>query len=160
MVRVQSRGIIRDAVSQFNVEQVISNKLFEFVKYMHKELGNKFEDNGLILVDFVLRNITFSAEYATSIEQKQIAEQEVKQANFIVEQKKQEAQQVIETAKGDAQAASNCRKGRANARLIEVHAEAEALALIQGAIVDNLELLTYQYVTKLAPSITTMLLPS
>ena len=127
---------------------------------MHKELGNKFEDNGLILVDFVLRNITFSAEYATSIEQKQIAEQEVKQANFIVEQKKQEAQQVIETAKGDAQAASNCRKGRANARLIEVYAEAEALALIQGAIADNLELLTYQYITKLAPSVTTMLLPS
>ena len=127
---------------------------------MHKELGKEFEDNGLILVDFVLRNITFSAEYATSIEQKQIAEQEVKQAKFIVEQKKQEAQQVIETAKGDAQAAVIAEKGRANARLIEAHAEAEALALIQGAITDNPEFLTYQYITKLAPSITTMLLPS
>ena len=160
LVRAQSRGIIRDAVSQFNVEQVISNKRFELVTYINKELGIKFIENGLTLVDFVLRNITFSPEYSASVEQKQIAEQEARQAAFVVEQKIEEAKQVIETAKGDSQAAIIAAEGRAEARLIEAKAEADALILIQEAIANNPELLTYQYITKLAPNISTMLLPS
>jgi regulator of protease activity HflC (stomatin/prohibitin superfamily) len=160
LVRAQSRGIIRDAVSQFNVEQVISNKRFELVAYINEELGIKFEENGLTLVDFVLRNITFTPEYSASVEQKQIAEQEAKQAAFVVEQKKEEAKQVVETAKGDSQAAVIAAEGRAEARLIEAQAEAEALSLIQEAIANNPELLTYQYITKLAPNISAMLLPS
>jgi len=160
LVRAHSRGIIRDAVSQFNVEQVISNKRFELVAYINEELGIKFEENGLTLVDFVLRNITFSPEYAASVEQKQIAEQEAKQAAFMVEQKKEEAKQVVETAKGDSQAVVIGAEGRAEARLIEAQAEADALSLIQEAIANNPELLTYQYITKLAPNISAMLLPS
>jgi len=160
LVRAQSRGIIRDAVSQFNVEQVISDKRFELVAYINEELGIKFEENGLTLVDFVLRNITFSPEYAASVEQKQIAEQEAKKAAFVVEQKKEEAKQVIETAKGDSQAAVIAADGRAEARLIEARAEADALSLIQESIANNPELLTYQYISKLAPNISTMLLPS
>jgi len=160
LVRAQSRGIIRDAVSQFNVEQVISNKRFELVAYINQELGVKFDENGLTLVDFVLRNITFSPEYSASVEQKQIAEQEARQAAFVVEQKIEEAKQVIETARGDSQATIIAAEGRAEARLIEAKAEAEALTLIQEAIANNPELLTYQYITKLAPNISTMLLPS
>jgi len=160
LVRAQARGIIRDGVSQFDVEQVISDKRFELVSFIEKELGAKFDENGLTLVDFVLRNITFSAEYAASVERKQIAEQESKQAALVVEQKKQEAQQVIETAKGDAEAAVIAAEGRAQARTIEAQAEAEALALIQAALAGNPELLTYEYISKLSPNITTMLLPS
>lgn len=160
LVRAQSRGIIRDAVSQFTVDQVISAKRFDLVAYIEQELDAKLEENGLSLVDFVLRNITFTPEYAASVEQKQIAEQQAKQAGLVVEQKRQEAQQVIETAKGDAQAAVIAAQGRADARLIESKAEADALVLIQSAIANNPELLTYQYITKLAPNISTMLLPA
>ena len=160
LVRAQSRGIIRDAVSQFTVDQVISAKRFELVAFIVEELNIKLEENGISLVDFVLRNITFSPEYAASVEQKQIAEQEGKQAALVVEKKIQEARQVIETAKGDAQAAVIAAEGRAEARLIEAQAEADALTLIQASIAGNPELLTYQYITKLAPNISTMLLPS
>lgn len=160
LVRAQSRGIIRDAVSQFGVEDVVTAKRFELVTYINQNLSDKFEENGLSLVDFVLRNITFSPEYAASVEQKQIAEQEAKQAAFVVEQRKQEAQQAVETAKGDAEANVIAAEGRAKARLVEAEAEAEALALIQSAIANNPELLTYQYITKLTPNISTMLLPS
>jgi len=160
LVRAQSRGIIRDAVSQFTVDQVISAKRFDLVAYIEQELDVKLEENGLSLVDFVLRNITFTPEYAASVEQKQIAEQQAKQAALVVEQKKQEAQQTIETARGDAQSAVIAAEGRAEARLIEAQAEADSLTLIQEAIANNPELLTYQYITKLAPNISTMLLPS
>ncbi|MDP2966276.1 MAG: prohibitin family protein [Pelolinea sp.] len=160
LIRAQSRGIIRDAVSQYGVEEVVADKRFELVKYINTKMTEKLKENGLILVDFVLRNITFSPEYAASVEQKQISEQQVQQAVFIVQQRKQEALQVVETAKGQADSAVIAAEGAAKARLIQAQAEADALKLIQDAIANNPELLTYQYISKLAPNINTMLLPS
>jgi regulator of protease activity HflC (stomatin/prohibitin superfamily) len=160
LVRAQTRGIIRDAISQFGVEEVVSSKRLEMVQLVNDALTIKLNENGLILVDFVLRNITFSPEYAASVEQKQIAEQQAQQAKLTVEQRIQEAQQAIETARGQADSAVIAAQGAAEARLIEARAEAEALALIQEALANNPELLTYQYITKLAPNINAMLLPS
>ena len=107
------------------------------VTYVNQNLSSKLEENGLTLVDFILRNITFSPEYAASVEQKQIAEQQAKQAAFVVEQKKQEAQQAIETAKGEAESLVIAAEGRAQARLVEAEAEAEALQYIQNVIDDQ-----------------------
>jgi len=52
----------------------------------------------------VLRNISFSPEYAASVEQKQIAEQQAQQAKLTVEQRKQEAEQARQVAQGVADA--------------------------------------------------------
>jgi regulator of protease activity HflC (stomatin/prohibitin superfamily) len=112
------------------------------------------------MIDFVLRNIQFSPEYAASVEQKQIAEQQAQQAAFVVQQRQQEAQQAREVAKGQADAAVTVAEGNAKSRIIQAEAEAKALELIQKALQDNPELLTYQYITKLAPNIQAMLLPS
>lgn len=160
LVRAQVRGVIRDAVSQFSVEEVVSQKRFEMVQMVSSSLDIKLRENGLQLVDFVLRNINFSPEYAASVEQKQIADQQAEQAKFVVEQKKQEAQQAIETARGQAQAMVIEAEGLAEARLIEAQAESSALKLLAAALANNPDLLTYQYIQKLAPSITTMLVPS
>lgn len=160
LVRAQARGVIRDAVSQFGVEEVYSSKRFELVKMVSDQLKNKFDENGLIMVDFVLRNISFSDEYAASVEQKQIAEQLAQQGKFVVEQKKQEAEQARQTAEGRADAAVIEAQGRADARLIEADAEAKALLLVAEAIRNNPDLLTYQYINQITPNIEVMLLPN
>ena len=159
-MRAQARGIIRDAVSQYGVEEVYSTRRLDMTKNVTEQLITKFSENGLQLVDFVLRNITFSPEYAASIEQKQIAEQLAQQAKFIVEQRRQEAEQARQVAQGRADAAVIDAKGVAEARIIEAEAEAKALAVISAIIRDNPDMLTYQYITKLSPSIQTLLLPS
>ncbi len=160
LVRAQARGIIRDAVSQYGVEEVYSTHRLDMTKQVSDQMATKFTENGLQLVDFVLRNITFSPEYAASIEQKQIAEQTAQQAKFIVEQKRQEAEQARQVAQGRADAAVIDAKGVAEARIIEAEAEAKALEVISAIIRDNPDMLTYQYITKLSPTIQTMLLPS
>jgi regulator of protease activity HflC (stomatin/prohibitin superfamily) len=139
---------------------VVSSKRFDIVDQIRKALQAKLADNGLVLVDFVLRNITFSPEYSASIEQKQIADQQAQEAKFVVESKKQEAEQARQTAQGQADAAVIEAKGAAQARLINADAEAKSLQLISQVIKDNPSLLTYQYITKLSPTIQTMLLPS
>ncbi|MGB9774929.1 MAG: SPFH domain-containing protein [Anaerolineae bacterium] len=160
LIHPETRGIIRDVVSQYRVDEVVSTKRFEVTDEITRRLEEVLTANGLILVDFVLRDITFTPEYAQSIEQKQIAEQQALQAKFVVEQKKQEAEQARQIAQGQADAAVIQAKGEAEARLIRARAEAEALKLIAEALANNPNLLTYEYISKLAPGIRVMLVPS
>lgn len=160
LILPQARGIIRDAVSQYRVDEVLSTKRFDMTAQINQELLKVMADNGLTLIDFVLRDITFTEEYAQSIEQKQIAEQLALQARFVVEQKKQEAEQARQVAQGQADAAVIASKGAAEARLIEANAEAQANELIAASLEDNPELLQYQYILKLSPGVQTMFIPS
>ena len=160
LILPQARGIIRDAVSQYRVDEVLSTKRFDMTDQINQELLKVMADNGLTLIDFVLRDITFTEEYAQSIEQKQIAEQLALQARFVVEQKKQEAEQARQVAQGQADAAVIASKGAAEARLIEANAEAQANELIAASLEDNPELLQYQYILKLSPGVQTMFIPS
>jgi regulator of protease activity HflC (stomatin/prohibitin superfamily) len=160
LVRPVARGAIRDAAAQYGIEEIVSSKRNELATGIGEQIGAKFKENGLVLVDFVLRNITFSPEYAASVEQKQIAEQQAQQAKLTVEQRKQEAEQARQTAQGQADARVIAAKGDAEARLINAEAEAKALELIAAALQVNPGLITYQYVQKLAPGIQVMLVPN
>jgi regulator of protease activity HflC (stomatin/prohibitin superfamily) len=171
LVRPLSRGIVRDIVSQFGVEEVVSSQRLVMTDQIRQQMTTRLAENGLILVDFILRNITFGAEYAASVEQKQIAEQQAQQAFFVVEQRAQEAEQARQVAEGLADAAVIASQGQAQAvviqatadaeaRVIQANAEAEALGLIADALRDNPDLLLYQYINNLSPNIRVMLVPN
>jgi regulator of protease activity HflC (stomatin/prohibitin superfamily) len=160
LVRPLARGVIRDAVSQYSVAAVYSTKRTELTDNIRAEMSRKLAVNGIILDDFILRNITFSPEYAASVEQKQIAEQQAQQAKFVVEQRKQEAEQARQQAQGLADSAVIRAEGAAEARVIEANAEAQALEAIAAALAEKPDLLTYQYITKLAPGVQVMLVPN
>ncbi len=160
VVRPLARGVIRDSISQYGVQEVYSTKRSEMTQKISDQLATKLSENGLTLVDFVLRNITFSQEYAASVEQKQIAEQLAQQAKFTVEQRKQEAEQARQVAQGQADAVVINAQGQADARIIQSGAEAKALELIAAALATNPDLLQYTYVTRLAPGVQVMLVPS
>lgn len=160
LVRALARGVIRDAVSQYGIEEVYSTQRGEMATEITTELEAKLTENGLLLDDFVLRNISFSPEYAASVEQKQIAEQAAQQSKFVVEQRRQEAEQARQVAEGKADAAVIEAEGRALAVVIEAKAEAEAIELIAAAILDKKDLLTYQYINQITPNVQVMLLPA
>ncbi len=160
LVRPMVRGVIRDAVSQYSVNEVYSTKRDQLKVQIDEEMSMAMANNGLILSDFVLRNITFTPEYAASIEQKQIAEQLAQQAEYIVGQRKQEAEQARQVAEGTKDAAIIEAEGRAQSQVIEAKAEAEALQLIADVLAKYPELLNYRYIEKLAPGIDVMLVPN
>ncbi len=159
-VRPLTRGVIRDAVSQFGVEEVISSQRFALVEQVSANLESRLAANGVVMHDFVLRNIAFSPEYAASVEQKQIAEQQSQQAFFVVEQRKQEAEQARQQAQGLADSVVIAAEGQAKARLIEAEAEAQALEVQAKVLEQYPSLLTYVYITKLSPNVEVMFLPS
>ena len=160
IVRPESRGIIRDAISQYGVEEVVSTKRVEIVTIVTEELSKSLAENNLRLLDFVLRDIHFSEGYAQAVEQKQIAEQQAQQARLTVEQKKQEAEQARQVAQGQADAAVIAAQGAAEARLIQAEAEARANELLAASLENNPELLQYQYILKLSPGVQTIFIPS
>ncbi len=160
LVRPSVRGIIREAVAQFKINEVYSTKRAELSELITTDMQNTLQDNGLLLSDFVLRNIAFTSEYAASIEQKQIAEQKAEEAEYVVLQKQQEAEQAREEAKGKKDAAVTEAEGRAQSMLIEAEAEAKSLQLIADVLEDNPTLLNYRYIEKLSPGIQVMLVPN
>ncbi|MEJ2758162.1 MAG: SPFH domain-containing protein [Anaerolineales bacterium] len=169
-IRTLSRGVIRDAVSVYGIEEVYSSQRQELADRMFNDMFDRLEAEGFVLVDFVLRNIAFSDEYAASVEQKQIAEQLAQQAAFVVDQRRQEAEQARQEAQGQADAAVIVAQGQAQslviqanaeaeARVIQAEAESQALELLGEAIAANPDVLQLQYIDKIAPNISVMLLP-
>jgi regulator of protease activity HflC (stomatin/prohibitin superfamily) len=158
VVRPAARNAIRDAVSQYGVEEIVSTKRAEMENLISSAIEEKFKQNDLVMVDFLLRDIHFSDEYAAAVEQKQIAEQQAQQAKLVVEQKKQEAEQARQVAQGTADAAVISSKGAAEARLIQAEAESKANELLSKSLTP--ELVQYQYILKLSPGVQTIFVPT
>jgi regulator of protease activity HflC (stomatin/prohibitin superfamily) len=160
VVRPVVRSAIRDAVSQFGVEEIVSTKRAELETSISDEIKAGLTANNLIMDDFLLRNIRFSDEYAAAVEQKQIAEQQALQAKFVVETKKQEAEQVRQTAQGTADAVVIAANGEAQSIQIKATAQAAGWAALAAVLKDHPEMLTYEYIQKIAPNLQVIYLPS
>ncbi|MBC7224329.1 MAG: prohibitin family protein [Anaerolineae bacterium] len=149
VVRPTIRSIVRLHVSQHRVTDVYGPMRREIQEAIEEDIRKVFEEEGLILLSFDIRNVNFTEEYARSIEQKQIAQQQAEQMQYVLQKERQEAERKHVEAEGVKQAAITRAEG-----------EAEALRLVSQALAENPYLLTYRYIEKLAPNVQTILLPS
>lgn len=104
IIRPFSRSQIRMVISRYSAPAIYSEKRQEAETVMTQELGEMLAQKNLILDKVLLRAVYFSPEYSKAIEQKVIAEQRVKQAEFEVKEATQRAQAKIAEAKGLAEA--------------------------------------------------------
>lgn len=119
----------------------------EIRKEVRERITDELRGQSIIVDDVLLNNISFSKEFEASIENKQIQSQNALAEQQKVQIAKQRAQQKIETAKGTAQQT-----------LIEASAQAEANRKLAASITP--ELVQYQMVSKLAPNVSTIMLPA
>ncbi len=159
-VRPTARNIIYNTTSRYRVEDVYGVKRTELQQIIQDQLMVEFTKQGLVLDAFQLRNITFSPEYAQSIEQKQIAQQQSEQAKLLVQKSQQEADQLRAKVKGEADAVVLRATGDSQAAVTRAQGDATALKLIADALKTNPDLLTYTYIQKLAPNVGLILLPA
>ena len=155
---------MRTEVSQFTADEVNSSKRKNLETILDEKIRAAFAEKGFILDRFLLRNIGFSSEYATAIENKQVAEQEKVQREFQADQIRRlaEGQRDKFRLEASGRADAAVLEGEADARviLIKAEAEAEALKLINEALKENENLITYRYIDKLGPGVQVMLVPS
>jgi prohibitin 2 len=104
LIRPYSRSQIRMVISRYTAPAIYSEKRQEAETVITQELSDMLKEKNIIIDKVLLRNVSFSPEYSRAIEQKVIAEQKVKQAEFEVKEATQRAQAKIAEAKGLAEA--------------------------------------------------------
>ena len=82
---------IKSAIAKYNAEE-ITTKRTEVSENCLTALQSKVEKYGIIVEDFNLTDFNFSTEYAKAIEEKQVAEQNLKKAKLEAEAKIVEAE--------------------------------------------------------------------
>lgn len=159
-VRPTTRGIVRDVVSSFRAAEIYGERRGEMETSITEALTARMLDEGLILTDLLVRDITFSEQFAESIERAQIAEQEAERARLVVQTRQQEAEQLRVQAQGERDAAIARAEGEAQSIILRAAAEAEGLRLVSEQIAANPSLIQYQYIQQLAPNVRLALVPS
>ena len=139
-------NIVKEVVPQYGIAEVLP-KREEIRKQTVTKLSAKLAPYGIIVDDVALANVDFNEDYNKAIQNKQVQELQVQTERNITAQRQEQAKQAQEAARGEANATIERAKG-----------EAEANRLISQSITQNL--LTRQYIDKLAPTIKTMLMPN
>jgi regulator of protease activity HflC (stomatin/prohibitin superfamily) len=163
-IRPVMRGIIRTEVSQFTADEVNSSKRKDLESSLEESLREAFSEKGFVLDRFLLRDISFSPEYASAVEAKQVAEQNRIQREYQAEQIRTlaEAERDRQKLEADGRAAAIQIEAQAQATSIVVksQAEAKAVEVVRQALQGDQSILQYRYIDKLASNMKVMLLPS
>ncbi len=102
IVKTEIRGSGRRVPTKFAAYDLYTKKSYEAQQALYDEIAPKFDKNGLILDELVLRNITFTPEYAKTLEEKQIALENITTEKNKLEQEKIRKEQKIVAAEADA----------------------------------------------------------
>ena len=93
---------IKQGISQYTAEETIT-KRSEVADVIINLLKNKLENKGVTVTALNITDLSFSEEFDTAVEQKQIVEQETQKAQYELEKAKVENEKKIENAKADAE---------------------------------------------------------
>ena len=96
--------VLKAVVAQYNADQLITQR-DQVSKEIKESLLSRCDKFNLLLDDVSLTHLTFSADFAKAIEDKQVAEQKAERAKFVVMRVEQEKQAAIIRSEGDAEAA-------------------------------------------------------
>lgn len=104
LIRPITRSQVRMVISRYSAPAIYSQNRQEAEAVMTKEITDLLKDKNILIDHVLLRAVNFSPEYSKAIEDKVIAEQRVKQAEYEVQEASQHAQAKIQEAKGLAEA--------------------------------------------------------
>lgn len=96
--RIQTRNIPRE----YNAEELYTGNVTAVSKQIEETLRPLFEENGLYLDEFGIRQIEFEQDYVDTIEAKQIEKEKVKTEQHKAEQEKFKKEQAITRAEAEA----------------------------------------------------------
>lgn len=138
IIRPRAREIIRLIIARYNALDLVSEKRPEIVEEMAKDLTEAYAKHDIVLEEVVMRNVTYSDNFANTIEEKEIARQKIKTAEY----QKEQAEFIKQK------------------KIVEAEGEAQAIRLKGDALRNNPEVIQLEFVNKLAPNVTWGILPN
>jgi prohibitin 1 len=103
VIAPQTQEAFKIAAARRTVEESITKRA-ELKEDFDRALVERLEKYGIIVLDTSVVDLTFSPEFASAVEDKQIAEQRAQRAVYIAREAEQQAQADINRAKGRAEA--------------------------------------------------------
>jgi regulator of protease activity HflC (stomatin/prohibitin superfamily) len=102
VVQAESRSIARNVAREFPAQELYTGDVFNYQQKVADKLKETFVNNGVILDEFLVRQIRFSEGYLAAVEQKQIEQEKVRTEEFKAQQEEIIKQQKIIRAEGEA----------------------------------------------------------
>ncbi|HEX2620055.1 MAG TPA: prohibitin family protein [Phototrophicaceae bacterium] len=152
-IRPTARNVVRDIIATLPAEEIYGLRRGEMQASMSTEMADKMASQGFIMSSFLVRGLQFSDQFASAIEDKQIAQQRVEEA-------KQQAEQARTVAQGERDAAITRAEGDRDAAIAIAQGQAEALRLVSEQIAANPSLIMYEYVQNLSDNVRLIMVPS
>jgi regulator of protease activity HflC (stomatin/prohibitin superfamily) len=137
VVKTEARSLSRNIPKRYSAAQLYSAGIFDVMAEIGDALRPVFNDNGIILDEFLLRKIDFTEEYFNVLEEKQIAEERIVVEQNVLEQEKIRKEQVI----------------------IQAEAEAKEIEIRGEALKQYPEIIQLEFIQKLSPNISWGILP-
>ncbi|HEY5500774.1 MAG TPA: prohibitin family protein [Candidatus Humimicrobiaceae bacterium] len=137
VVKAESRSISRNIPKKYTAAQLYSKGVFDVQEEIYNTLKEKFNKNGVIMDDFLLRKIDFTEQYFNVLEEKQIAQERIVVEKNILEQEKIKKEQVI----------------------VQAQAEAEQINIKGEALKKYPQIIQLEFIQKMSPSINWGILP-
>lgn len=145
IVRPRIRQAFKDETVKYSTVDVAPHR--EEIRHaVSKRLSDELAARSIVVDDLLIDNIAFNPKFQDSIERKQIASQDALAEEQRIAGERNKAQQAIEIARGAAEAT-----------LINALKQADANRALAASITP--ELVQYQMVQKLAPTVQTIMLP-
>lgn len=137
VVKTEARSLSRNIPKKYTAAQLYSEQVFDVQEEIGSTLKPIFEENGIILDEFLLRKIDFTEQYFNILEEKQIAEESIEVEKNILEQEKIKKEQVI----------------------IQAEAEAKQIEIKGDALRQYPQIIQLEFIQKLSPNISWGILP-
>ncbi len=102
VVKTEARSLSRNIPKKYTAAQLYSEQVFDVQDEISETLRPIFEQNGIILDEFLLRKIEFTEEYFNILEEKQIAEERIVVEQNILSQERIKKEQAIVQAEAEA----------------------------------------------------------
>lgn len=146
IVKPRIRQAFKDETVKYSTVDVAPHR--ENIRHaVSKRLSDELAARSIVVDDLLIDNISFNKNFQDSIERKQIASQDALAEEQRIAGERNKAQQAIETARGSGEAI-----------LINAQKQAEANRALAASITP--ELIQYQMVQKLSPTVQTIMLPA
>lgn len=137
IVRPIARSQIRGQIAKYTAIDVYAKKRDEAEAQIDEKIKELYAEKDVVLEKLLLRHIAFSDQYASAIEEKQVAEQRIQKAEY----QKLEAAELKQKI------------------IIEAEAEAEAISLKGKSLRLNPQVIQFEFVQKMAPDISWGIMP-
>jgi regulator of protease activity HflC (stomatin/prohibitin superfamily) len=95
VVKTEARSLSRNIPKKYSAAQLYSAGVFDVMMEIGDTLRPVFDENGIIMDEFLLRKIDFTEQYFNVLEEKQIAEERIVVEKNVLEQEKIKKEQTI-----------------------------------------------------------------